>query len=218
MFYTVSTTQEAWEKAKEIFTSDFQYDETASKNAGYPVYFTTEEGSNDHISDLGCRLEVNMGCDSINIWIEEDATQEQEEKEETEAAQTENEYVAEIEINYTKESGSVLKGATAYASETYFFGRQDAEDLNKAIPKIIKFMEKHRESYLYLRRHKKSRVYTSKEWVLFVANRGFGTGTITIAEYIDRNAVKMGTEREYAPKQATERILEVTAGIYYEDI
>ena len=59
MFYKVASIQAAWEKAKEIFPSDYQKDESSTGAAGYPIYFSTVEGSNDHISDLGCRLEVN---------------------------------------------------------------------------------------------------------------------------------------------------------------
>lgn len=72
MGYTVNSVKKAWSKANEIFPGDYQHDTEASAGAGYPIYMSTVKGSTDHISDLGCRLEVNIGAESINIWIEED--------------------------------------------------------------------------------------------------------------------------------------------------
>ena len=72
MGYTVNSVKKAWDKANEIFPGDYQHDTEASAGAGYPIYMSTIKGSTDHISDLGGRLEVNIGAESINIWIEED--------------------------------------------------------------------------------------------------------------------------------------------------
>lgn len=73
--YTVSSMEEAWKKVQEIFPTDYQKDEQSSERAGYPIYRSTAEDHwYDHISDLTARLEVNIGSDSINIWIEAEAT------------------------------------------------------------------------------------------------------------------------------------------------
>lgn len=72
MGYTVNSVKKAWDKANEIFPGDYLHDAEASAGAGYPIYISTVKGSTDHISDLGCRLEVNIGAESINIRIEED--------------------------------------------------------------------------------------------------------------------------------------------------
>ena len=72
MGYTVNSVKKAWDKANELFPGDYLHDAEASAGAGYPIYMSTVKGSTDHISDLGRRLEVNIGAESINIWIEED--------------------------------------------------------------------------------------------------------------------------------------------------
>ena len=72
MGYTVNSVKTAWDKANEIFPGDYLHDAELSERAGYPIYMSTVKGSMDHISDLGCRLEVNIGAESINIWIKED--------------------------------------------------------------------------------------------------------------------------------------------------
>lgn len=68
----VTTIKEAWELANRLFPTECKYDEQGSKNTGYPIYMSTKEGSNAHISDLGVRLELNYDDrPSENIWIEE---------------------------------------------------------------------------------------------------------------------------------------------------
>ena len=67
----VSSVKEAWAVAKKMFPSDYMQDERASKNAGYPIFRSTVKDSLDHISDLGYRLELNIGNESKNIWIRE---------------------------------------------------------------------------------------------------------------------------------------------------
>lgn len=72
MAYNVNSVKKAWAKANEIFPADYQHDKEASERAGYPIYMSVIQGSNDHISDLGTCLEVNIGAESINIHINED--------------------------------------------------------------------------------------------------------------------------------------------------
>lgn len=69
----VASRNEAWRKADEIFPTDYMKDERASLAAGYDIYWSTAEGVNAWISDLGDRLEVNLATGEIvNIWIEEE--------------------------------------------------------------------------------------------------------------------------------------------------
>ena len=73
---TVLTRERAWQLADELIPTDYQKDEAASKRAGYPIYKTTstdERFAGFHISDLNTRLEVNMGNETVMIWIKEDA-------------------------------------------------------------------------------------------------------------------------------------------------
>lgn len=69
---TVKTREDAWVVANLMMKHDYMHDTERSKNAGYPVYFTSQKGGDEWISDLGDRLEVNQGGNSTNIWIEED--------------------------------------------------------------------------------------------------------------------------------------------------
>ena len=58
----VKTTAEAWQKANELFPTDYMKDDALSKRAGYPQYYSTSpEHSDDHINDLNVRLEVVIG-------------------------------------------------------------------------------------------------------------------------------------------------------------
>lgn len=68
---TVKSIQEAWDEVNKIFPYDYEKDETASKNAGYPVYYSTaSDHQNNWISDLGNRLEVNFEDGrSVNVWV-----------------------------------------------------------------------------------------------------------------------------------------------------
>lgn len=66
---TVRNRTEAWEVADKIFPTDYELDSVRSKNAGYDIWFSTTQ--NAWISDLGCRLEVNLPDKTINIWIED---------------------------------------------------------------------------------------------------------------------------------------------------
>ena len=72
MAITVRTRREAWNLADKLFPTDYAKDDSASENAGYPIWMSTEEGRNAWISDLNDRLEINIGADTTDIWIEDD--------------------------------------------------------------------------------------------------------------------------------------------------
>lgn len=68
----VYSKEQAWEEANKIFPTDYEYDAEASERAGHPIYWSTVKGKHIWISDLGCRLEVNLeNCNSVNIYIVE---------------------------------------------------------------------------------------------------------------------------------------------------
>ena len=66
-----NTVSEAWQIVKGIFPTDYELDQFSTKNAGYPVYRSTEEGHYyDYICDLGDRLEVNLSNGkTVNVWF-----------------------------------------------------------------------------------------------------------------------------------------------------
>ena len=69
----VKSRKEAWKIADEIFNTDYEKDDFKSNRAGYDIYFSTVEGANAWISDLGDRLEVNLeNGKTVNIFIEEE--------------------------------------------------------------------------------------------------------------------------------------------------
>ena len=68
----VKSKQEAWNKVDEIFPTDYIKDEVKSERTGYDIYYSTADGVNAWISDLGDRLEVNLANGkTFNIWLEE---------------------------------------------------------------------------------------------------------------------------------------------------
>ena len=68
----VMSREAAWAEVDKIFPTDYQKDENTTERAGYPVYKSTADNTNAWISDMGCRLEVNLpDGKSVNIWIEE---------------------------------------------------------------------------------------------------------------------------------------------------
>lgn len=72
----VNNKQAAWDEVNKIFPTDYEHDTSRSERAGYPIYYSTANGINAWISDLGNRLEVNLpNGESINIWIEEASTE-----------------------------------------------------------------------------------------------------------------------------------------------
>ena len=56
----VTSIKDAWEEANKIFPTDYEHDVSRSERAGYPIYYSTANGVNAWISDLGNRLEVNL--------------------------------------------------------------------------------------------------------------------------------------------------------------
>ncbi len=75
--YHVKTREEAWILANQLFPYDYMENIELSRNAGYPIYWTTYTGSNAYISDLSVRIELNLyldGKEDITIWIDEDGS------------------------------------------------------------------------------------------------------------------------------------------------
>ena len=73
---TTDTRENAFYLADRLTKHDYEYDVVRSKKAGYPIYFTTKEGVNEWISDLGNRLEVNLeNGKTVNIWIKDVAAE-----------------------------------------------------------------------------------------------------------------------------------------------
>lgn len=66
--YTATTTSEMWAIANRLFPTDYEKEEKASANAGYPIYWSTAHGVNAWISDLNSCLELNMP-DGSSIYI-----------------------------------------------------------------------------------------------------------------------------------------------------
>lgn len=67
---TVTSKRKAWQAADEIFPTDYMKDDARSERAGYPIYYSTADGVNAYICDLGDRLEVNLpDGSSVNIWV-----------------------------------------------------------------------------------------------------------------------------------------------------
>lgn len=63
--------KDAWAEANKIFPTDYEHDVSRSERAGYPIYYSTANGVNAWISDLGNRLEVNLpDGKSVDIWIQ----------------------------------------------------------------------------------------------------------------------------------------------------
>lgn len=77
----VSTKEQAWTVANEIFPTDYAKDNKSSANAGYPIYRSIEDGNYSWISDTGSRLELNIFNESgdaievTTILIEEPAAE-----------------------------------------------------------------------------------------------------------------------------------------------
>lgn len=70
---TVNTREQAWAEANKIFPTDYEKDETASRNAGYEIFRHPTLNHYNRICDLGNRLEVltgEYGENVTNIWIE----------------------------------------------------------------------------------------------------------------------------------------------------
>lgn len=72
----VKSIKEAWTKADELFPTDYEKDNVASANAGYPIYMSTLDGCSSWISDLNTSLELNIQegkkFKTVRIVIEEE--------------------------------------------------------------------------------------------------------------------------------------------------
>lgn len=135
----VSTMQEAWNKAREIFPTDYELDSESSERAGYPVYRSTAEGHwYDHISDLNARLEVNIGSESINIWIVAEVEARVEKAEEA----PEEGYVR-VEATASK-TGETRKyrNYEAFLKDYRFFCGNDSESAEPEFEAIIQTMQR----------------------------------------------------------------------------
>lgn len=211
--YTVRTKEQAWTIANDLFKGDYEYDTQASANAGYDIYMSTNKVSNDHVSDLGCRLEVNIGIESINIWIEE----EPETVEETAvtAATVPNTTVVELNLKYSSYKG-IFTGAYTTVEETYFFHDYEEDELEKGLKKIIRFMSKC-DSTLYIKTYNSDDIPAGCKYHYFATNRNFGRGTLTLCDYPTGSpeSYNWNDEREYAPKQACERLTELARSLYW---
>lgn len=72
----VRNREAAWKEAERLFPTDWEKDERATANAGYPIYMSAAEGNNSWISDLNTSLELNIqegkGIKTIRIYIEQE--------------------------------------------------------------------------------------------------------------------------------------------------
>lgn len=67
----VESKERAWELAAKLFPTDYAEDPESSRRAGYPIYYSTADGMNAWISDLGNTLELNYSDgDTVRINIE----------------------------------------------------------------------------------------------------------------------------------------------------
>ena len=74
MHFIAHNEDQAWSMAEQFLSHDIDYDVCRSKNAGYPIYYSTFEGCMEWVSVLGDRLEINQADgNTVNIWIEEDS-------------------------------------------------------------------------------------------------------------------------------------------------
>ena len=79
-YFTANSKEQAWEIANRVFPTDYEQDTIRSKNAGYPIFYSTRSGFSAWISDLNDRLELNypvynengkmIDFISVNVWIE----------------------------------------------------------------------------------------------------------------------------------------------------
>lgn len=102
----VSTINEAWNTANEIFPTDYTKNERTSAAAGYDIYESTVEGCNAWISDLGNRLEINLdNGKTISIWIEAETP-----------AETEKTPVETVERDRKTETTITLESVTTHTT------------------------------------------------------------------------------------------------------
>lgn len=71
---TVTSRDEAWAKAAELFKTMYVRDDSLSEKVGHPIYISITPGhESDHIRDRGSVLELKIGNDSIDICVVNDA-------------------------------------------------------------------------------------------------------------------------------------------------
>jgi hypothetical protein len=74
-YYHANSDKEAWSLAGWIFPTEYVQDPEATKDAGYPVYRSTDPANDSWISALGTRLELNLiydtGRETVEILIDE---------------------------------------------------------------------------------------------------------------------------------------------------
>lgn len=99
---SVVNKEAAWAIANRFFPTDYDKDEQASANAGYPIYRHHELNPENKICDLGCRLEVNLGNETINIWIENPEAEELEKQVEALTKKCEERYTELTEAHREK--------------------------------------------------------------------------------------------------------------------
>lgn len=64
---------EAWDVATLIFPTDYELDDERTKRAGYSIWYSTADGVEAWISDIGNRLELNLPSGrSVNVWIDDE--------------------------------------------------------------------------------------------------------------------------------------------------
>lgn len=99
---SVVNKEAAWAVVNRLFPTDYDKDEVASTNAGYPIYRHNKLNPENKICDLGCRLEVNLGNDTINIWIENPEAEELEKQVEVLTKKCEECYTELAEVHREK--------------------------------------------------------------------------------------------------------------------
>ena len=135
----VSTMQEAWNKANELFPTDYELDSESSERAGYPIYRSTAEGHwYDHISDLNARLEVNIGSESINIWI---VAEVEVRAEETPEVPEEGYVRVEATASKTGETRK-YRNYDAFLKDYRFFCGSDAESAEPEFEAVMRTMHR----------------------------------------------------------------------------
>lgn len=75
--YRVNSKEEAWSLVNKLFPTDYMKDTRKSDGAGYPAFTSTNMDNWSWISDLGCRIELNiceecsMTAKTTTIWIDD---------------------------------------------------------------------------------------------------------------------------------------------------
>ncbi|MCD8294954.1 MAG: hypothetical protein LUE27_06920 [Clostridia bacterium] len=80
MYENSAAREIAWQEANKLFPTDYDYEAGSKDRVGYPIYRSTVKDVNAWISDLNCRLEVNVeqkdhSITSTNVWVDYDWTE-----------------------------------------------------------------------------------------------------------------------------------------------